>query len=101
MSFVTNFVLYVADGDSATQDFLEAVAETNRGVVPERVPDEGFPGPKFFEGCLYAAVGNYWDTRDMQALVDEADWDDRAQVVVICCTEDNPAKVYRPSGWRD
>jgi hypothetical protein len=101
VSHVTNVVVYTAIEDSAAPRFLRLLGLMSGGVSPERVSPDEFPGPKYFEGDLYAAVGNYWNTSTMQAAVDAVDWDDSAQVVVICCTEDNPARVYRPSDWRD
>lgn len=99
MSYVTNFLMHTGEEDAATPKFLEAVGAMRGGVVPDRVPDEGFPGPKYFEGEVYAAAGNYWDLTDMQALLDAAGWDHPEQVVIICCSNLGAAEVYRPSQW--
>ncbi|MFI9507242.1 hypothetical protein [Nocardia sp. NPDC052566] len=97
MSVVTNFLLYTTLDETGTPGFLAAVgALPGGGAVPGRIDTRGLPGPKAFEGELYAVAGNCWDITGLQQLVDETLWSDPTQVVVVCCTEDSPAVTFRP-----
>ncbi|WP_410877382.1 hypothetical protein [Nocardia sp. A7] len=97
MSYVTNFLLYAPIDDEGTAGFLAAVGALPGGVVPARVDDAAFPGSKGFEGEVYAAAGNRWHLDELQSMLDQAEWEVPHQVAVICCTEDEPIEVYRPS----
>lgn len=97
MSTVTNFLMYTAIEDSGVPAFFTALTDMPGGVLPSRIPYEGFAGRKRFEGDAYAAAGSNWDTSSMQAVLDGVWWEEPDQVVVICCTGEKPAEVYRPT----